>query len=65
MEESSLENIPLVLLHHESLLSMLRFAVAGALAGEFQVEELPALLLTWLELAEDELPGVCYFGLEN
>lgn len=65
MEESSLENLPLVLLHEESLLSMVRFAVAGAQAGEYQPEELPYLLREWCKLAADELPGVCYYDLAN
>ena len=54
-----------VLVHRQSLVSMVEFAVAGALAGEYQVEELPHLLASWLQLAEEALPQPVHFGLEN
>ena len=65
LEESGLRNMGLFIIHEESLLSMVRFAIAGALAGEYQPEELPQLLREWCKLAGEELPGFVQFGLEN
>jgi hypothetical protein len=65
LDEPVLEELGLCVLGKDSLLSMVQFAVAGALAGEYGVEELPGLVAEWVALVEELLPAPCVFSVEN